>query len=55
MGVPNYTDFSVGAAYDLNDGLSLRRCGRWQESVFRPPSTSRLLVTLTKPCKEVPK
>jgi hypothetical protein len=50
MGVPNYTDFSVGAAYDLGDGLSLGAAvaGGSKKAYFGPVNKSRLLVTLTK-------
>ena len=50
MGVPNYTDFSVGAAYDLGNGLSLGAAvaGANKKAYFGPANQSRLLVTLTK-------
>ncbi len=50
MGVPNYTDFSVGAAYDLGDGLSLGAAvaGGSTKAYFGPVNKSRLIVTLTK-------
>ena len=50
MGVPNYTDFSVGAAYDLDNGLSLGAAvaGANKKAYFGPANQSRLLVTLTK-------
>ncbi|PVY57850.1 MULTISPECIES: TorF family putative porin [unclassified Simplicispira] len=49
-GVPNYTDFSVGAAYDLGNGLSLGAAvaGANKKAYFGPANQSRLLVTLTK-------
>ena len=50
MGVPNYADFSVGAAYDLGNGLSLGAAvaGANKKTYFGPANQSRLLVTLTK-------
>ena len=50
MGVPNYADFSVGAAYDLGNGLSLGAAvaGANKKAYFGPANQSRLLVTLTK-------
>ena len=50
MGVPNYMDYSLGAAYDFGGGLSLGAAvvGANKKAYFGPANKSRLLVTLTK-------
>ena len=50
MGVPNYMDYSLGAAYDFGGGLSLGAAvaGANKKAYFGPANQSRLLVTLTK-------
>lgn len=49
-GVPNYMDYSVGAAYDFGGGLSLGAAvvGANKKAYFGPANKSRLIVTLTK-------
>ena len=49
-GVPNYMDYSLGAAYDFGGGLSLGAAvvGANKKAYFGPANKSRLLVTLTK-------
>ena len=49
-GVPNYMDYSLGAAYDFGGGLSLGAAvaGANKKAYFGPANQSRLLVTLTK-------
>ena len=49
-GVPNYMDYSVGAAYDFGGGLSLGAAvvGANKKAYFGPVNKSRLIVTLTK-------
>ncbi|WP_119963973.1 TorF family putative porin [Simplicispira lacusdiani] len=49
-GVPNYMDYSVGAAYDFGGGLSLGAAvvGASKKAYFGPVNKSRLIVTLTK-------
>jgi len=49
-GVPNYTDYSLGGAYDFGDGLSLGAAvvGASKKAYFGPVNKSRLIVTLTK-------
>ena len=50
LGVPNYMDYSVGAAYDFGSGLSLGAAvaGASKKSYFGDVNKARLLVTLTK-------
>ena len=50
QGVPNYMDYSVGAAYDFGSGLSLGAAvaGASKKSYFGDANKARLLVTLTK-------
>ena len=50
LGVPNYVDYSVGAAYDLGDGLSLGAAvvGATKKAFFGDPNKARLIVSLTK-------
>ena len=50
MGVPNYMDYSLAAAYDFGGGLSLGAAvaGANKKAYFGPANQSRLLVTLTK-------
>lgn len=50
LGVPNYSDYSLGAAYDFGGGLSLGAAvvGANKKAYFGPANKSRLLVTLTK-------
>jgi len=50
LGVPNYTDYQLGAAYDLGGGLSLGAAvaGASKKAYFGPANKARLLVTLTK-------
>lgn len=49
-GVPNYMDYSLGAAYDFGGGLSLGAAvvGANKKAYFGPANKSRLIVTLTK-------
>ena len=49
-GVPNYTDYSLGGAYDFGGGLSLGAAvvGASKKAYFGPVNKSRLIVTLTK-------
>ena len=49
-GVPNFMDYSLGAAYDFGGGLSLGAAvaGANKKAYFGPANQSRLLVTLTK-------
>jgi len=49
-GVPNYMDYSLGAAYDFGGGLSLGAAvvGANKKAYFGPGNKSRLIVTLTK-------
>lgn len=49
-GVPNYMDYSLGAAYDFGGGLSLGAAvvGANKKAYFGPVNKSRLIVTLTK-------
>lgn len=49
-GVPNYMDYSLGAAYNFGGGLSLGAAvvGANKKAYFGPANKSRLLVTLTK-------
>ncbi len=50
LGVPNYSDYSVGAAYDFGDGLSLSGAvvGANKKAFFGNGNKPRLLFTLTK-------
>ena len=50
LGVPNYVDYSVGAAYDLGDGLSLGAAvvGATKKAFFGDPNKARLIVSLSK-------
>ena len=50
LGVPNYMDYSVGAAYDFGGGLSLGAsvAAANQKAYFGDANKARLLVTLTK-------
>ena len=50
QGVPNYMDYSVGAAYDFGSGLSLGAAvaGASKKAYFGDVNKTRLLVTLTK-------
>ena len=49
-GVPNYTDYSLGGAYDFGGGLSLGAAvvGASKKAYFGHVNKSRLIVTLTK-------
>ena len=49
-GVPNFMDYSVGAAYDFGDGLSLGGAfvGANKKNFYGDVNKSRLIVTLTK-------
>ena len=48
--MPNYTDYSLGGAYDFGGGLSLGAAvvGASKKAYFGPVNKSRLIVTLTK-------
>lgn len=50
LGVPNYMDYSVGAAYDFGDGLSLGVgvVGANKKAYFGDANKARLVATLTK-------
>ena len=50
LGVPNYMDYSVGAAYDFGSGLSLGVAvvGANKKTYFGDANKARLLATLTK-------
>lgn len=50
LGVPNYVDYSVGGAYELDKGLSLGVAivGANKKAYFGDVNKSRLLLTLTK-------
>ena len=50
LGVPNYVDYSVGGAYELDKGLSLGAAivGANKKAYFGDVNKARLLVTLTK-------
>ncbi len=49
-GVPNFSDYSLGAAYDFGSGLSLGAAvaGASKKAYFGHVNKSRLIVTLTK-------
>ena len=49
-GVPNYTDYSLGGAYDFGGGLSLGAAvvGANKKAFFGHANKSRVIVTLTK-------
>lgn len=49
-GVPNYMDYSVGAAYDLGGGFSLGGAvvGANKRGFFGPVNKNRLIVNITK-------
>ncbi len=49
-GVPNYTDYSVGASYDLGDGFSLSGAvvGANKKDFFGPVNKNRFVLTITK-------
>ncbi|WP_370680588.1 TorF family putative porin [Comamonas sp. GB3 AK4-5] len=50
LGVPNYVDYSVGAAYDFGGGLSLTGAvaGANKKAYFGDVNKARLIVTLAK-------
>ncbi|MFN3377101.1 MAG: TorF family putative porin [Burkholderiaceae bacterium] len=50
LGAPNYTDYSVGGAYDFGGGLSLTAAvvGANKKAFYGPINKSRVIVTLTK-------
>jgi uncharacterized protein (TIGR02001 family) len=50
LGVPNYVDYSLGAAYDFGEGLSLGAAvaGANKKDFFGDVNKARLIVTLTK-------
>ncbi len=50
LGVPNFSDYSVGGAYDFGDGLSLGGAvaGANKKAFFGSGNKPRLLLTLTK-------
>lgn len=49
-GTPNYTDYSLGGAYDFGGGLALNAAvvGASKQNFFGPANKSRVIVTLTK-------
>ena len=48
--MPNYMDYSVGAAYDLGGGFSLGGAvvGANKRGFFGPVNKNRLIVNITK-------